>query len=1025
MFDGLTNRLGEWVNLIQLATALAIPIFLVWYYWRFVVPLIRFATTYIGLTAVLVILYLMVYGLVGSDLGIPYLFWHDDFWARALSSTGATMLLAVVGVIAFFLDPYPWATGRKIAKFVRADELIKHRVASWYSQRPPMAVASDDDPRQTQMALRWWDYLTFGMNTLIDPTAITPVQLLLEPNQENSLMLQRFLRAARGPFLLLLVAPALLPAVFTEVPRAAPTGKLGLEWLLHVDGPPTYNVSRHLGGYLIGLAAWLLGIQAGVLIIKALIRLSSLLHGTPFPDKLGQLVVSGRDSLRRWWRWWQGRRRTGAPGALVRAGEACDARQPGDPESGYEPHKTCPHFAVNACPGSGCPRGRPAVGTSGPADCVAPVHRSVAALVFSLLFLVTYAVLGYVRHLRVTERVAGYPLLGMSPFDLPPAFAICVALAVLAMVYASVAYLPRSWQIPVALLIVAWIGYANNMPYKYQFENMSYGKADLVPLRDRVAELYDSPNLPKKASGPLVSDSAALEAWKTNSADGGPDLDGKGRPKLVLVAVSGGATRSAYWTAVVLDHLERTLGPEFGRRVRIVSGASGGMLGAACYVTYRRAVAEGKSAWRQGARVPGPGLEPASILPTWIRDALPMRSMDPLARGISLTEFQNCIWPWTATRDRGVILEQDWCVIRYPLVDLQGLEADGKVPSMIFSPMLVEDGRRLLISNLELSLGDDGWASSPIIEAACRQIHQDEFKDPVDQDGSVHRRLSLSSLEYFRVFREKCHRNLYLSTAVRMSASFPFVSPAVNLPTEPPRRVVDAGYYDNYGIQVATSWVRRNREWLAKNTSGVLLVQIRDSCSIRDRLGVDDSKPGILGLASRGFQFITSPVDAVTKARNSTASFRNDADVATLDSSAWDFGLDKPNKPNSFFTSVVFENSAEVSLDPGNFWDELTKLYLKRPVRRDFREVSMSWYLARAEMAATAAAIPGEPPVPRLNEPDWRIAERRRTMIHDLYYEVLASAPGADRAIRLKRLDQLYNYERLINIKTWWNRKTR
>jgi len=261
--DGLTNRLGEWLGWIQPATALAIPLFLVWYYRRFVVGLLRFATRYLGLTAVLVVLYLMVYGLLGSGLGIPYLFWHDDFWARAFSSAGATMLLAVVGVIAYHLDSYPWATGRRTAEFLQADERIKHRIEGWYSRRLPMAAVRPDDPRWAGIELRLWDYLMFGMSTLIDPIAITPVQSWLEPDRENSLRLQRFLRAARGPFLLLLLAPALLPAVFTEVPRAAPTGKLGLEGLLHLAEPPIYDVSRHLGGYLLGLAAWLLGIQAG------------------------------------------------------------------------------------------------------------------------------------------------------------------------------------------------------------------------------------------------------------------------------------------------------------------------------------------------------------------------------------------------------------------------------------------------------------------------------------------------------------------------------------------------------------------------------------------------------------------------------------------------------------------------------------------------------------------------------------------------------------------------------------------
>jgi Patatin-like phospholipase len=307
------------------------------------------------------------------------------------------------------------------------------------------------------------------------------------------------------------------------------------------------------------------------------------------------------------------------------------------------------------------------------------------------------------------------------------------------------------------------------------------------------------------------------------------------RPKLVIVAVSGGAARSAYWTAVVLDRLERTL-PSFGQRLRIISGASGGMLGAACYVNHRRAVAEECSAERDGAGTRGTGKEPASVLPAWIREDLPTRSLEPLARGIALAELWNTACPWTVPEDRGVILEKHWDILRYPFVELADLDAQGKVPSLIFSPMIVEDGRRLLISNLELGLNHEGWANSPIVEAASPQIKQDEGPVAVSPDGTAHRRYSLASLEYFRIFPGDAHRNLFLSTAVRMSASFPFVSPAVYLPTNPPRRVVDAGYYDNYGIQVATSWIRRNRDWLATCTSGVLLVQIR-SCSSPGNFG--------------------------------------------------------------------------------------------------------------------------------------------------------------------------------------------
>ena len=39
--------------------------------------------------------------------------------------------------------------------------------------------------------------------------------------------------------------------------------------------------------------------------------------------------------------------------------------------------------------------------------------------------------------------------------------------------------------------------------------------------------------------------------------------------------------------------------------------------------------------------------------------------------------------------------------------------------------------------------------------------------------------------------------------------------------------------------------------------------------------------------------------------------------------------------------------------------------------------------------------------------------------------DISALPSGPERVIRLKRMDQLYNYERLINLKKWWNRKAR
>ena len=44
-------------------------------------------------------------------------------------------------------------------------------------------------------------------------------------------------------------------------------------------------------------------------------------------------------------------------------------------------------------------------------------------------------------------------------------------------------------------------------------------------------------------------------------------------------------------------------------------------------------------------------------------------------------------------------------------------------------------------------------------------------------------------------------------------------------------------------------------------------------------------------------------------------------------------------------------------------------------------------------------------------------------MIDKLHKELSCKPPGPDRANRQKRLDQRYDFERLVKLKTWWNRK--
>jgi hypothetical protein len=245
-------------------------------------------------------------------------------------------------------------------------------------------------------------------------------------------------------------------------------------------------------------------------------------------------------------------------------------------------------------------------------------------------------------------------------------------------------------------------------------------------------------------------------------------------------------------------------------------------------------------------------------------------------------------WPFDLRKawDRGVILERAWPELRIPFGQLAGRELKGEIPSIVLSPMLIEDGRQLLISNLDL----------PFLTYAGGNL--------LDPESNLY---SYPSVEFFKLFPGE-RETFELATAIRLNASFPYVSPALDLPTDPNRRVVDAGYYDNYGITVAASWIFRHRQWLMENTSGVVLIQVRAYPKQVDRLTMTEPEPSVFNGLSRAFQFATSPIEGGATSRDAATLFRNDQALDALDK------YFKDQKKADFFTTALFENVLEVAM---------------------------------------------------------------------------------------------------------------
>jgi hypothetical protein len=418
----------------------------------------------------------------------------------------------------------------------------------------------------------------------------------------------------------------------------------------------------------------------------------------------------------------------------------------------------------------------------------------------------------------------------------------------------------------------------------------------------------------------LLNNAEVLLAWKNLV---GPRWR-EGKPKLVIVTVSGGGIRASVWTSVVLRKLEATLGADFPYHIRLVTGASGGMVAGSYYATSLRPPT---AAVLAGGRASFSDLHGISI--DDFVDRMALDQLDAVAGRMLFADLPATLNPFLRRGDRGRTLEQTW--IRWtggpasplgrPIQAFAAGERLGWRPSLVFTPMMVEDGRRLLISNLDLAFATRN-VGGLLLEPSSRKIERPAIQGG-DFDQSIHEEdevFSLSAVEFFRLFPRA--GDFQVTTAIRMSASFPWVSPAFNLPTLPPRRVVDAAYYDNYGINLSALWLSKLSQWLQENTSGVLVVQVRDKVSQGarteidfDRVGGDDTPldrlvwHGGSKLLRPGLQALTTPLVGVTNARQWTMAFRNDEQVDLQDL------LFDELSGQDFFRTVVFECPVDVSLN--------------------------------------------------------------------------------------------------------------
>jgi len=283
-----------------------------------------------------------------------------------------------------------------------------------------------------------------------------------------------------------------------------------------------------------------------------------------------------------------------------------------------------------------------------------------------------------------------------------------------------------------------------------------------------------------------------LGRWKTKTGDANPPL--------VVITVSGGGSRSAYWTFHALQHIDSVTNGKLFQNTVLLTGASGGMIGAAYWRSIHDAYQRGSLKNQYDRRYQeniGKDLLNAIIFS--------FASVDLISPFNKIS-----IGGYSYTRDRGYAMEREMILNTEGLLDknigyFRQREADGYIPQVIICGTIINDGRELMISN------------QPVTYLTQPEYSLQEPDPPID------------AVDFAAFFAGQDPYNLRLTSALRMNATFPYVLPVVKMPSQPRMDVMDAGLRDNFGMELASRYLYVMRNWLQTNTKNVIFLEIRDT----------------------------------------------------------------------------------------------------------------------------------------------------------------------------------------------------
>jgi hypothetical protein len=439
------------------------------------------------------------------------------------------------------------------------------------------------------------------------------------------------------------------------------------------------------------------------------------------------------------------------------------------------------------------------------------------------------------------QAVIAIFILGIGFFMDQPLFQIPVAasgfmfLSLIISLFGVLMYWTGGWAttaIVVFFLISNEVYKIDTLGYQSRIYGLDYSRKAAYNVNT-----FKAMSSPAQIQSDIRHFTTILENWRKKNSRG---LTPWEKPKLIFINVSGGGLRAARFATVVMQHADSILGGTLLDRTFMISGASGGMFGAA-YL--RELFLEQKNGY------------PVDMDDNEYADNISKDLLNPIC--ISVVS-NDALMPthifkvdsFSYYKDRGYMMERKLTantnhLLEKRIKDYYKDEASARIPLLMIHTEVNNDSRRFFISPQPVSF---------LMRPVGKYI--------------TNRNLENDAIDFCRFFKEQKGDNLTLLSALRMNATFPLILPNSVLPTEPETTILDGGALDDLGYEPTFRVMETFKDWINKNTGGVIIIQIRDGARHED----DDMRVEKKDL----FTMLTNPFGTIFSNQMSNQDFLMD-----------------------------------------------------------------------------------------------------------------------------------------------------